>query len=176
MRLLKKVALPFGTTSGAKITELISKNNCGWRYTLEHTCPGLNQLTAHKFILWVTQAIWSTAQMQPRSVRSWQQACVCGWKSLTDTSGPVCAGDVSPRTGAHIAAGGVGTFSTVAHSRYGCAFVDIWNENMQFYKKATSWTKIIYLFFIFFKDHNMHTQCFYRWFLLLFCLCSLTAA
>lgn len=48
---------------------------------------------------------------------------------LTHTSGAVGAGDVAPRTGAHVAAGGVGAFASVAHAGDGAAFVDIWEEH-----------------------------------------------
>lgn len=44
---------------------------------------------------------------------------------MINTSGAVCAGDVSSWTGAHVAAGGVCTLSPVTHSRYGCTFIDV---------------------------------------------------
>lgn len=48
---------------------------------------------------------------------------------LTHTSGAVGAGDVAPRTGAHVAAGCVGALASVAHAGDGAAFVDIWEEH-----------------------------------------------
>lgn len=50
---------------------------------------------------------------------------VCVHLSLTNTSGPICAGDITPWTGADIAAGRVRTFSTVTNSGDSSAFVDI---------------------------------------------------
>lgn len=48
---------------------------------------------------------------------------------LTHTSGAVGAGDVAPRTGAHVAAGRVDALASVAHSGDGAAFVDVWEEH-----------------------------------------------
>lgn len=48
---------------------------------------------------------------------------------LTHTSGAVGAGDVAPRTGAHVAAGRVGALASVAHAGDGAAFVDVWEEH-----------------------------------------------
>lgn len=99
------------------------------QHTHKHMCQGLKWLTAERLIAWVIQA--SRPRCGSRGqVCGYTHTCVfvCVHLSLTDTSGPVCAGDVTSRTGADVAAGRVGTFSTVAHSGDSRAFVDIWNE------------------------------------------------
>lgn len=47
---------------------------------------------------------------------------------LTHTSGAICAGDVASWAGADVATGGVGAFSSVAHTGNGAAFVDVWKR------------------------------------------------
>lgn len=64
-----------------------------------------------------------TAQL--RGTAPVSQSRETGAEALIHTSGAVCAGDVAPWTGADVATSSVGAFSSIAHTRDGAAFVDI---------------------------------------------------
>lgn len=64
---------------------------------------------------------------------------------LTHTSGAVGAGDVAPRTGAHVAAGRVGALASVAHAGDGAAFVDVWEEHGATCQKNTNGKTVVHV-------------------------------
>lgn len=94
--------------------------------------PAASSVTAALHLCVLTTQLCSTPAIG--------QSGETGAHTLIHTSGAICARDVASGTGAHVAAGRVGAFSSVTYTRDGATFVNIFTFVAGFTLAVSGWT------------------------------------
>lgn len=94
--------------------------------------PAASCVTATLHLGVLTSQLCSTAAVS--------QSRETGSHTLIHTSGAICAGDVASWTGADVATGSVGAFSSITHTRDGAAFINVFTFVAGFTLPVTSGT------------------------------------